>query len=303
MRRTVIGVVIGLGIAAVVPLAIVASGAIDMRAGADEDFLDWVGGHLLERSVARRAPDVTAPIIDRDAAEARGYEQYVAMCVHCHGAPGVAPAEFAEGMSPRPPALDERAPMWSDAELFHIIESGVRMTAMPSFGVNHDDRDIWDLVAFLRVLDRITDQQRHELAEATLTHDRDHGTMEHAEAGDHSDDARDDAAKPEDTAGTHSTGHEPDGTTRSVATGGRGGDHPGHAHARARRSRRARVRDRASGATTDDAIVGAQPAPIEPDAPRDHEAPPGPEPCTTLVRTLRLGACDENGVWRRVPQT
>lgn len=302
MRRTVIGVVIGLGIAAVVPLAIVASGAIDMRAGSNEDALDWVGRHMLERSVARRAPDVASPVIDRRAAEARGYEQYVAMCVHCHGAPGVPPAELAEGMSPLPPRLDERAPTRSDGELFHIIESGVRMTAMPSFGVNHDDRDIWDLVAFLRVLDRLTDEQRRELADATRTHDRGHGTgMEHAEAG-HAH-APGDAAKPEDIPGAHRTGHEHEAAGRTVAGGDRRHDRPAHAHARAARRGRGRPPDRASGSPTDEETFGTQPAPIEPEAPRDLQAPLGPEPCATLVRTLRLGACDQNGVWRRAPQT
>lgn len=114
---------------------------------------EWVLATAMERSVRRRARAISMPGDLDDPARIRaGASAYDDMCAACHGAPGAAVDAAAEGLLPRPPELDEEAAEWSAAELFWITKHGVRMTGMPAFGPTHSDREIWDIVAFLREL-------------------------------------------------------------------------------------------------------------------------------------------------------
>ena len=78
-------------------------------------------------------------------------------CRLCHGAPGYDRAEFAEGLYPSPPQLDSdgiRTEV-TNAELFWIIQNGLKMTGMPAFGNTHTDRQIWSIAAFVRQLPKL----------------------------------------------------------------------------------------------------------------------------------------------------
>jgi mono/diheme cytochrome c family protein len=50
-----------------------------------------------------------------------------------------------------------------DGELEWIISNGVRMTGMPAFGPSRSEQEIWQLVAALRRLPRLTDAEQREL--------------------------------------------------------------------------------------------------------------------------------------------
>jgi mono/diheme cytochrome c family protein len=62
----------------------------------------------------------------------------------------------ARGLLPEPPELAVVAEEWSVAELFWITKHGIRMTGMPAFGPTHSDAELWEVVAFLRVLPALT---------------------------------------------------------------------------------------------------------------------------------------------------
>lgn len=110
----------------------------------------WVLSTTMENAVRRRAEDLVVPEDLDDTARIRaGAAAYDAMCVGCHGAPGVEPGILAEGLLPRPPELAEEAEEWDVAELFWITKHGVRMTGMPAFGPTHDDDELWEVAAFL----------------------------------------------------------------------------------------------------------------------------------------------------------
>lgn len=81
-------------------------------------------------------------------------------CVNCHGGPGAAWAKFSEGLNPGPPDLKDVAPGGEPRQLFWIIKNGIKMTAMPSFGmIEMPDHEIWTIVAFLKQLPGVTDEQ------------------------------------------------------------------------------------------------------------------------------------------------
>lgn len=156
--------------AAVVATAVAASGAVPMRASGSVGPLDRVGDLMFERAVDVRARDTANPYAADRAAIEEGLRHFKEMCLHCHGAPGVAPASWSRGMQPEPPPLDHEAVQSrSDGELHYIIEHGVRMTGMPPFGEDHSQKDLWSLVAFIRQLDRLDAAQIEKLKRPSAT--------------------------------------------------------------------------------------------------------------------------------------
>lgn len=153
-------------------------GLFDMSATGKPGVLDWWGHRNWEASLAWRAPDATLPA-SADAGE--GMEHFAESCIVCHGAPDVRPTEWSQRMQPMPPDLwEEETQEKSDGELFRVVREGVRMTAMPAFGPEHDDADIWNIVAFVRQLGSLTEAQREELRHAAAKWHESHEHGEHS---------------------------------------------------------------------------------------------------------------------------
>ena len=80
-------------------------------------------------------------------------------CTNCHGGPGVEWQKFSEGMRPDPPDLKEIVPNREPRQLFWVIKNGINMTGMPSFGATGmDDNEIWSVVAFLKKLPEVKEE-------------------------------------------------------------------------------------------------------------------------------------------------
>lgn len=156
------------GLAIVLTLAVlVAGGLIYMYAGAynvaaTQEHTAVVRRILdsgQKRSVAVRAGRVPeAPPFDEPMVE-HGFEHYRAMCVVCHGAPGVERGEFGKGITPTPPELSEAAAEWSVKELFWITKHGIKLAGMPAFGPTHSDEELWGIVAFLQEMEGMTAEE------------------------------------------------------------------------------------------------------------------------------------------------
>ncbi len=137
-----------------------------------------------ERSVAARADDIEAPPeLDDAKLIAMGAEHYSEMCTGCHLAPGVRATEIRTGLYPKPPNLVERGLPRSPEQTFWIIKHGLKMTGMPAWGLTHDDRSIWGLVAFLRKLPELSADAYHELVEEGGGHSHAHAGGEQGESG------------------------------------------------------------------------------------------------------------------------
>ena len=105
----------------------------------------------------------------------KGAGQYAAMCTSCHLAPGMKDSELRPGLYPQPPDLskvsvDPRVAFWA-------IKHGVKMSAMPAWGMSHDDATIWSMVAFLQKLPGMTAAQYKEIV-AKAPPDEDMGPMD-----------------------------------------------------------------------------------------------------------------------------
>lgn len=142
-------------LAVIVLLILLYTGAYNVSAAAGHTAIGrWALETMMHNSVEARA-DVEEPRLTSAMVRA-GAAEYKAMCEQCHGAPGVKAAEWVEGMVPNPPELSHAATEWSAGEIHWIVENGIKMTGMPSFGVTHDEQTIWNIAAFVEQLPNMT---------------------------------------------------------------------------------------------------------------------------------------------------
>jgi mono/diheme cytochrome c family protein len=140
----------------------------------------WALGTMQRTSVSARAGEVAGGVpADPDALQ-HGFEHFHAMCVQCHGAPGIDRGEVGQGMTPRPPRLEEEAHEWSDAELFWITKHGIRLAGMPAFGPTHSDDEIWAIVGFIRQLEGMTEEDYAGRVRELASDSTDDGGHSHA---------------------------------------------------------------------------------------------------------------------------
>jgi mono/diheme cytochrome c family protein len=127
---------------------------------------NWLIELTVRRAVARRASAIPVPPLGDPAQVERGLALFRAHCVACHGAPGVAPQPFALGMMPLPAPLAQTGREWPPAEIFWVVQQGLKMTGMPAWRFRLTDEEIWAVVAFLRELPRLSPSDYRGMATA-----------------------------------------------------------------------------------------------------------------------------------------
>jgi len=131
----------------------------------------WLIETVRNQSVAKRARDVIVPNDLNDANRiSRGAGQYAEMCSSCHLAPGMERTEISQGLYPRAPELRRQTDL-TPGEQFWIVKHGMKMTGMPAWGVTHQDELLWDVVAFVRKLPKLTPEQYETLVKNAPKHE------------------------------------------------------------------------------------------------------------------------------------
>ena len=125
--------------------------------------------YTFRRSTAYHSRGLEPPgDLDSPVRIAAGAAYFGQVCAHCHGAPGLGQNPVALMMHPRPQflATDLASPStaYSPAELFRIVAAGVKYSAMPGWPASNRDDEVWQMVAFLRALPRMTPAQFRALA-------------------------------------------------------------------------------------------------------------------------------------------
>jgi mono/diheme cytochrome c family protein len=159
------GVLIGVLLVVIGAAAVVSSGSFDVSAIKPPSKAERAIATLaLNKAVARRAPVRKNPL-PMDAQTLRGgLAHFRENCVVCHGAPGVDPGEIGQGLNPGAPDLTlTRVQERTDGQLFWIVSNGIRMTGMPAFSPTHGEKEIWQVVAFVRHLPEIGDEETKQL--------------------------------------------------------------------------------------------------------------------------------------------
>lgn len=119
----------------------------------------------LETNLANIAKDVVIPLEAQNLKNPApatdeniqvGQQTYLQQCALCHAADGHAATKL--GLAMYPPAMDLNSPhvqRWTDAELFWIIQNGVRLTGMPAWKTIVSEQDTWKMVNFIHALPKL----------------------------------------------------------------------------------------------------------------------------------------------------
>jgi mono/diheme cytochrome c family protein len=121
-------------------------------------LVEWITHDTMINSVKRRAADVPLPATISAAQAKRGFCQYEAHCVTCHGGPAVAREQWVNGMNPAPPYLLDATRQWTPRELHWIVRNGIKMTGMPAWRDTLSEREIGDVVAYLEAMPQMPPQ-------------------------------------------------------------------------------------------------------------------------------------------------
>lgn len=105
---------------------------------------------------------------------AAGHADFDEHCASCHGYDGSGHNRFMASFYPPIPRLSHGATMWTDAQLYFIIANGIRYTAMPGFGAQHDPDELWRMVLWVRHLPHLTDAERAEVQAKIATAETEH---------------------------------------------------------------------------------------------------------------------------------
>ncbi len=160
---------IGIIITLLVPWILLATGTFNVAATAEPGPIEkTLAPWAVEQSLKKRAPQAQNPLEPTQTVLSDGLDHFREMCVLCHGAPGVEPADIGKGLNPAAPELSRPDTQeMTDGQLFWVIKNGIRMSGMAAFGASHSEQDIWKLVAFIRHLPKLTAGERKTLSEAT----------------------------------------------------------------------------------------------------------------------------------------
>lgn len=115
-----------------------------------------------ESTLANAAKDVAIPLEagkkrnplpETNEVVSQGREVFLGSCAQCHAADGRADTTIGRSMAP--PAMDltsSHVQHWNDAELFWIIQNGVRLTGMPAWQSSVSENNTWKLARFIHSL-------------------------------------------------------------------------------------------------------------------------------------------------------
>ena len=160
-----------LSLVAVILVVAAAAAFLTVRRGfSARDEPSWA-----EKLVARRVRSLAVPARARNAenplpptpevlADARGH--FADHCAVCHANDGSGQTTIGQNLYPKAPDMRlEDTQRLTDGELYYIIQNGIRMTGMPAWGEQDDDKDEdgWKLVHFIRHLSELTPTQLKEM--------------------------------------------------------------------------------------------------------------------------------------------
>ena len=153
-------VIVAALLVAAVAGAIAYAGVYNIGADAPHSrIVYWSLETIRDRAIANYSSGIAVPKDLNDPKRiAVGAGLYAEMCSGCHLAPGMEKTEISQGLYPQAPEL-ARGAEHSPAQQFWMIKHGVKLSAMPAWGRTHDDTLIWDMVAFIRQLPKLSPEQ------------------------------------------------------------------------------------------------------------------------------------------------
>jgi mono/diheme cytochrome c family protein len=125
----------------------------------------WLARTARSLAIPAAAKTRSNPIVNKAEVLTEARAHWADHCAVCHANNGS--GETQMGYNLYPPAPDMRKPetqQLSDAELFYIIENGIRLSGMPAWGSKeHGEEDSWKLVHFIRHLPQLSISEEKEM--------------------------------------------------------------------------------------------------------------------------------------------
>lgn len=163
-------------LAAIGAILFIYSGIYDVSAKSADPALErWALHTTMLKSAARAGEKLPRPsdqALKNPENIRAGLNHYDAMCMDCHGAPGIKPQSSGFELYPEPPDLAGPASEMKPRTLFWIVKNGIKMTGMPAWSKALSDKQIWDVVAFLKQLPGMTPKQYDQLLVQEATAER-----------------------------------------------------------------------------------------------------------------------------------
>jgi mono/diheme cytochrome c family protein len=143
-----------------------------VNVAADEphsDLVYWLLEETRENSIKKASENIKVPDLDDAEMLLMGGTDYEFMCSSCHLKPGQSESDMSLGLYPAPPNLTVAAKNHKGHEHgdeaqnsrknFWVIKHGIKASGMPAWGKTHDDERIWAMVAFIKRLPTLTQEQ------------------------------------------------------------------------------------------------------------------------------------------------
>ena len=146
-----------------------ASGVVSIKASAGHwPITRWFLNFSSARSVSTHTIGMKVPPLDDPALVVKGAGHFDFGCRPCHGSPELRQPRIAAEMTPHPPYLPEKVPLWEPQELFYIVKHGFKLTGMPAWPALQREDEVWAVVAFLQRMPGMTADQYRALARGDL---------------------------------------------------------------------------------------------------------------------------------------
>lgn len=147
-----LGLMVACVLGAVVGYAILASGVIDPSANQPiPGWERWMAKTSIRAYLKKNTPNTTNPLKPTPEVLNDAVVLYVNNCAVCHGFADNKETAIGSGLNKKPNLFAEED--WSqdaDGLVYWFIDSGVRLTGMPSFNKSLSKEEIWKLVAFIK---------------------------------------------------------------------------------------------------------------------------------------------------------
>jgi thiosulfate dehydrogenase len=120
-------------------------------------------------SVRREAPEIPNPVAPTDENLVAGGRLYLDGCAGCHGVPGKAKKEGGDVLFPPVPQLPLVGTEYTEAQIFWIIDHGIRRTGMFANGKWNTAKEMWTMAAYIKRMNSLPPHVQEELSKPKST--------------------------------------------------------------------------------------------------------------------------------------
>jgi mono/diheme cytochrome c family protein len=131
-------------------------------------FERWAARQARATALPSSAKERANPVADSPEVLTDARAHWADHCAACHANNGSGDTEMGKHMYPPAPDMRRtRTQDLTDGDLFYIIQNGIRLTGMPSWGsgTSHDEQDSWKLVRLIRHLPKLTAEEEQGMRE------------------------------------------------------------------------------------------------------------------------------------------